>query len=133
MEQLSRIYSMLSDRNRLRILKLLESRPMCVCELTCVLGIRQPSVSRHLKKLKETGLVGSRTNSCWQEYFIAPKRDEHSRITMKNLSLWLNDHPVVIQDLKKAAQADRRNLCSDVLIDRPITITYSSKRKTRKG
>jgi ArsR family transcriptional regulator, arsenate/arsenite/antimonite-responsive transcriptional repressor len=112
MERLSQIYSMLSDRNRLRILKLLEQKPMCVCELTYVLGIRQPSVSRHLRKLKEVDLIDSRQDRQWHEYFINRKGDEYSRIAIGNLSGWLNNDPVIIEDLKKVTQANRDILCN---------------------
>lgn len=108
------IHSMLSDKNRLRILKLLEHRPMCVCELTYVLGIRQPSVSRHLRKLKEAGLIASHQEKQWHEYFINRQGNEYSRIVMRNLSGWLNDDPVIIKDLKKAAKANRDVLCNNL-------------------
>lgn len=58
--RLSQIYSMLSDKNRLRFLPLLDYKTMCVCELPHIFGICQPSVSRHLKKLKEAGQIESR-------------------------------------------------------------------------
>ena len=111
MNRLSLIYCMLSDENRLRILKLLENRPMCVCELTYVLGISQPSISRHLRKLKEAGLIESRPDKQWHEYFINRKGDEYSRIVMGNLSGWLNDDPVITEDVKKAALVSRDVLC----------------------
>ncbi len=111
MERLSQIYNMLSDSNRLRILKLLEYRPMCVCELTYVLGISQPSISRHLRKLKEAGLIDSRPDKQWTEYFINRRGDEYSRIVIGNLSGWLNDDPVILEDLGKSAQANRDSLC----------------------
>jgi len=113
MKKLSQIYNMLSDRNRLRILKLLEHKPMCVCELTYVLDIRQPSVSRHLKKLKEAGLIDSRPDKAWSEYFINRRGDEYSRIIMGNLSGWLNDDSIIVEDLKKAAKANRDTLCGN--------------------
>ncbi len=112
MEKLSQIYSMLSDKNRLRILKLLEQKPMCVCELTYVLGIRQPSVSRHLRKLKEADLIDSRQDGPWHEYFINRKEDEHTRILMGLLSGWLNDDPVIVEDIEKAAKTCRDFLCN---------------------
>jgi len=113
MERLSQVYSMLADKNRLRILKLLEYKPMCVCELTYVLGIRQPSVSRHLRKLKETGLIDSRQEGYWSEYFINRRGDEYSRILMGILSGWINDDPIIIEDIKKAGQAHRESLCNN--------------------
>lgn len=112
MDKLVEIYNMLSDKNRLRILKLLEHKSMCVCELTYVLGIRQPSVSRHLRKLKEAGLIDSRHDKHWNEYFISRKGEEYGRIVIGNLSGWLNDDPVIVEDLKKAAQANRDILCN---------------------
>jgi len=111
MERLSQIHEMLSDKNRLRILKLLEYKPMCVCELTYVLGIRQPSVSRHLRKMKEAGLIDSRQDGLWNEYFINRKGDEYTRVLMGLLSGWINNDPVIIEDIKKAEQACRESLC----------------------
>lgn len=111
MERLSQIYSMLSDKNRLRILKLLEYKPMCVCELTHIIGIRQPSISRHLRKLKESHLIDSRQDGQWHEYFINRRGDEYTRILMGNLSGWLNKDPVVVQDMEKAKNTSRDILC----------------------
>ena len=111
MKRLSQIYNMLSDKNRLRILKLLEQRPMCVCELTYVLGIRQPSVSRNIKKLKEADLIDSRSDKTWNEYFINLKGDKYSRAIIGNLSGWLNNDSIILKDLKRAAKANRENLC----------------------
>jgi ArsR family transcriptional regulator len=113
MERLSQVYGLLADKNRLRILKLLEYKPMCVCELTYVLGIRQPSVSRHLRKLKESGLIDSRQDGYWTEYFINRRGDEYSRILMGILSGWINEDPVIIEDIQKAEQAHRESLCQD--------------------
>ncbi len=112
MERLSQIYDMLSDKNRLRILKLLECKPMCVCELTYVIGISQPSVSRHLRRLKETGLVGSRQDGFWSEYFINRKGDEYSRVLMGILSGWINNDPVIVEDSKNRTHACREALCN---------------------
>ena len=114
MERLSKIYSMLSDKNRLRILKLLEYKPMCVCELTHVLGIRQPSVSRHLTKLKEVGVIYSQKDGQWHEYFINRKGDEYTRILTGTLSGWINNDPVIVEDIKKAAQTCRESICKNI-------------------
>jgi len=111
MEKLSQIFSMLSDQNRLRILKLLEYKPICVCELTHIIGIRQPSISRHLRKLKETALIESLQDGQWHEYYINRKGDEYTRILMGNLSGWINEDPVIVEDLKKADQTCRESLC----------------------
>jgi ArsR family transcriptional regulator len=46
MRRLEKIFKALADRNRIRILKMLEAKPMCVCEVTPILGIAQSSASR---------------------------------------------------------------------------------------
>ncbi|HOL49496.1 MAG TPA: metalloregulator ArsR/SmtB family transcription factor [bacterium] len=47
----------ISDEKRIRILKMLEKRPVCICQITAVLGIRQPTVSKHMSKLKKANIV----------------------------------------------------------------------------
>lgn len=54
MEQLLRA---LADSNRLRILAVLRSGELCVCQMMAVLGLSQSTVSKHLSVLKEAGLV----------------------------------------------------------------------------
>lgn len=93
---------------------------MCVCELTYVLGIRQPSVSRHLRKLKETGLIDSRQEGLWSEYYIDNSGDEYSRILMNILRGWINNDPVVVEDIKKATQSCREVLCTNQKNTNPV-------------
>lgn len=50
-------FSALSEPNRLRIVELLRNSPLTVGEIADQLGIRQPQASKHLKVLKEAGLV----------------------------------------------------------------------------
>ncbi|MCX6356742.1 MAG: metalloregulator ArsR/SmtB family transcription factor, partial [Candidatus Aureabacteria bacterium] len=57
MRNIEKIFKSLADRNRIRILKMLEVRRLCVCEITAIMGIAQPSVSRHLSILRDAGLV----------------------------------------------------------------------------
>ncbi|MEQ9104962.1 MAG: metalloregulator ArsR/SmtB family transcription factor [Rhodothermales bacterium] len=52
------------NETRLRIVRALwEARELCVCDLSDILGISQPAVSRHLKLLREKGLVTSRRSA----------------------------------------------------------------------
>lgn len=67
----SKIFKALGDATRLRILKLLSLREMCVCELMIALGLTQPTASHHLKVLENTGLVKSRKEGKWIFYRIS--------------------------------------------------------------
>ena len=58
--ELERLFRVLGDRHRLRILNILlraDGQAVCVCEFTDQLGLAQPTVSYHLKQLTEAGLL----------------------------------------------------------------------------
>jgi ArsR family transcriptional regulator len=56
MNEFIKVMKALSDPNRVKLLKLLQKREMCVCEIQAALGISQPTVSKHLKILEGAGL-----------------------------------------------------------------------------
>jgi len=64
-------FRLLGDEARLRILRLLEKERLNVSELTSILGIAQPGVSRHLRLLKEGGLVQEERDRGWTYYGLA--------------------------------------------------------------
>lgn len=68
-------FKALGDPGRLRLLSLIaahESGEACVCDLTGPVGLSQPTVSHHLKVLREAGLVTSERRGTWVHYRIAP-------------------------------------------------------------
>ena len=68
MRDLLRALKATADESRLRILGILQVRPLCVCEIASVLGLAQSTVSRHLKLLEESGLLERTRNGLWVEY-----------------------------------------------------------------
>lgn len=69
----------LFDPVRMKILKLVEEREMCVCELTEVLNISQPRASQHLQHLKRADLVMERRDGKWVYYSINPEKVKEFR------------------------------------------------------
>lgn len=67
----SRVFKALADSIRLRILGLLSSREMCVCEVMVALDLTQPTASHHLRILENVGLVKDRKEGKWVFYSIA--------------------------------------------------------------
>ena len=59
-----------ADANRLKILACLKKGEVCVCDFTDVLGISQPAVSQHLRKLKEADIIAERKVGTWKHYRI---------------------------------------------------------------
>ena len=70
MKTFVKVMKALSDPNRVKIVKLLQQKVMCVCELQAALKISQPSVSKHLKILEEAGLVDYKKDGLWVNYFL---------------------------------------------------------------
>jgi ArsR family transcriptional regulator, arsenate/arsenite/antimonite-responsive transcriptional repressor len=66
------LFKALADPTRVRIVNLLarSSEPACVCELTPSLGVSQPTVSHHLKKLVQAGLLQREQRGVWAYYSL---------------------------------------------------------------
>jgi ArsR family transcriptional regulator len=107
-----KIFKALSDRNRLRIVKMLEAKPMCVCEITAVLNLAPSTVSKHLSLLHEAELIEDRKDGKWVNYSL-PKKSQIPFVSevMRLLHRSLKDDPAVLTDMKKAAKVSRVELC----------------------
>ena len=68
MQQSIKILKALADINRLKIVKLLQNKPLCVCELERMLPVSQSTTSNHLKVLLNAGLVTSEKQGVWIIY-----------------------------------------------------------------
>src|SRR5919198_4965628 len=66
------LFKALADPHRVRIVNLLASSPdpVCVCEFTGPLGLSQPTVSHHLKKLVQAGLIDREQRGTWAYYSL---------------------------------------------------------------
>jgi ArsR family transcriptional regulator, arsenate/arsenite/antimonite-responsive transcriptional repressor len=113
MEELAKILKAIGDRNRFRIVKMLEKKPLCVCEIKKVLGLAQSSVSKHLKILKGSGLISDEQDGFWTNYCLSTKKDGRIAEILFLVKGWGNDNPVIISDRGKAGTADRLELCCD--------------------
>lgn len=72
---LARMFKALADPVRLRLLSLIASHEggeACVCDLTGPFDVSQPTISHHLKVLREAGLVGSERRGTWVYYWVLP-------------------------------------------------------------
>ena len=70
----AKIFNALSDPTRLEILEFLRTDEKCVCEIIPHVGLIQPVVSRHLKILKDCGLVRDRKDGNKRLYSITDRR-----------------------------------------------------------
>ncbi|GAA2897098.1 metalloregulator ArsR/SmtB family transcription factor [Pseudonocardia halophobica] len=73
--ELARVFKALGDPVRLRLLSLIASHEggeACVCELTGVFDLKGPTISHHLKVLKEAGLITGDRRGTWIYYRVSP-------------------------------------------------------------
>ncbi|GAB1798378.1 ArsR/SmtB family transcription factor [Priestia megaterium] len=69
-EKAAQILKLLGDKTRLSMMKLLQTNECCVCELVEIYDASQPSISQHLRKLKDIGLVKEQRKGQWIFYSI---------------------------------------------------------------
>lgn len=79
------------DGTRFKILKLLASQPACVCELTAVLGLAQPTVSKHLRVLEHAGLVESERNGMRMDYRLNLRAEAEAGELLNCISHWMEE------------------------------------------
>lgn len=108
-----KVMKALADGNRVKILKMLQERELCVCELRAALGLAQPSVSKHLKILEEAGLVERRKDGPWVNYRLpdAPESIYASQMQVI-LRQWLGDDREIQHVTGQARQLDRCEISS---------------------
>lgn len=112
MNDFIKVMKALSDPNRVTILKLLQHRVMCVCELQELLGIAQPTVSKHLKQLEKAGLVSSYKEGLWVNYRLADgSGTPYAASILGNLRHWLSDEAKIKNLVAKAPEASREEIC----------------------
>ena len=108
-----KFFKALSDSNRLRILKMLQTRPLCVCEITDILKLATSTVSQHLKILKKAGFIIEEKEGKWVNYLVHPRpSDPRISTLLTSLDYWIAEQSVIIADKKKVMEADRNIICS---------------------
>ena len=112
MKEMVKVFKAVADPNRIRILKMLQQKKMCVCELSAVLGITQPSVSRHLSMLRDAGLVRDERNCQWIDYELCEEKvNKYAPVIMSHLTGWINDNHRVKEDASMLKRLNREKLC----------------------
>ncbi len=68
-------FKVLGDGTRLQIVNLLHraEAPLCACEIEACFDLSQPTISHHLRLLREAGLVTARRRGTWMYYDLAPE------------------------------------------------------------
>ncbi|MEU9643846.1 metalloregulator ArsR/SmtB family transcription factor [Streptomyces sp. NPDC048188] len=73
---LAKVFKALGDPVRLRLLSIIASRAggeVCVCDLTPAFDLSQPTISHHLKLLRQAGLIDCERRGTWVYYWLLPE------------------------------------------------------------
>lgn len=108
MREFLKVMKAAGDPSRVKIMKMLARKSMCVCEIQTALGTAQSTASKHLKILEEAGLVISRKDGLWVNYALADGRQNaYAANLLGNLRHWLNDDPDILNLLNKLKGINR--------------------------
>jgi ArsR family transcriptional regulator len=99
----------ISDETRVRILKLLEYRELCVCQLTEILEMGQSTVSKHLGILRNTGLVEARKDRTWSFYRLSRREGINSSF-LNLLSSILRDDSLILKDKERLGEVSKKDI-----------------------
>ncbi|HSO66514.1 MAG TPA: metalloregulator ArsR/SmtB family transcription factor, partial [Desulfatirhabdiaceae bacterium] len=102
MNQFVTVMKALSDPNRVKIVKMLQHKPMCVCEIHTALNMAQPAVSKHLKVLENAGFVTSRKSGLWVNYTLTDGANSpYAAMLLGALKHWLQDDSELVELIDK--------------------------------
>lgn len=112
MKPFLKVMKALSDPNRVKIIKMLQQRFLCVCEMRAALNIAQPTVSKHLKVLEEAGLVTSEKDGLWVNYRLTDgSSSPYAATVLGNLRHWLNEDRQIADLIEKLPSIRREDVC----------------------
>lgn len=75
MRTVSETFKALSDPNRLRIVMMLKTKPLCVCEISAILELANSTVSKHLSILRQAGFIVDEKSGRWVNYRLATEEE----------------------------------------------------------
>ena len=112
MKEFIKVMKALSDPNRVKIIKILQKRVMCVCEIQAALDIAQPTVSKHLKLLEGAGMVSNMKDGLWVNYSITGgAQSPYAASFLGHMCHWLSEDPEIKRLLDRLDEIQREDIC----------------------
>ena len=112
MRDFIKVMKALSDPSRVKIIKLLQHRSLCVCEFQHLIGLAQSTVSKHLKLLEEARLIDFSRDGLWVNYRLSEEADNpYAAVLLDNLKNWLDDEEDVSKLVQQLSAVDRETIC----------------------
>jgi ArsR family transcriptional regulator len=112
MKDFTKVMKALSDKNRVKIIKMLQHKTMCVCEMRAALELAQPTVSKHLRLLEEAGIVSSHKDGQWVNYYLTDGASSpYVAAILGNLRHWMDEDPEINELIERLPSIRREDIC----------------------
>ena len=112
MRDFIKVMKALSDPNRVKMVKLLQRKVLCVCEIQEALGLAQSTVSKHLKILAEAQLITQSKEGLWVNYRMSDgANNPYAASLIGNLRHWLDKDADVAALVKRLPEINRETIC----------------------
>jgi ArsR family transcriptional regulator, arsenate/arsenite/antimonite-responsive transcriptional repressor len=116
------VFKSLGDETRLRIIHLLSKEELCVCELETLLGLTQSNVSRHLNKLRISGIITYEKKSQWVYYRINCSFRKESKLLIEFIREKCENNPKFNRDIESLNKYKSSNFTCESLRDDKETV-----------
>ena len=112
LKKITKILKALADESRIRMLALLKERNgLCVCEITDIIGLSQPTISSHLKKLQDAEIITYSKDGLWVNYSLDENMDKEVEQLLGALVHMLSEDERMKSDVLKSYKINREIIC----------------------
>ena len=112
LKKITKILKALADESRIRMLALLKERNgLCVCEITDIIGLSQPTISSHLKKLQDAEIITYSKDGLWVNYSLDKNMDKEVEQLLGALVHMLSEDERMKSDVLKSYKINREIIC----------------------
>jgi ArsR family transcriptional regulator len=112
LKKITKVLKALADESRIRIVVLLKERNgLCVCEITQVIGLSQPTISSHLKKLQDAEIITYSKDGLWVNYTLDENMEKEVKQLLGVLAQILSEDERIKSDVLKSYKINREMIC----------------------
>ena len=112
LKKITKILKALADESRIRVLALLKERDgLCVCEITDIIGLSQPTISSHLKKLQDAEIITYSKDGLWVNYNLDENMEKEVKQLLGAIVRMLSEDKRIKSDISRSFKINREMIC----------------------
>ena len=112
LKKIIKILKALADESRIRMLALLKERNgLCVCEITEIIGLSQPTISSHLKKLQDAEIITYSKDGLWVNYSLDENMEKEVQQLLDSMVQILSEDERIKSDVSRSFKINREMIC----------------------